>query len=124
MDLIILGVFSFLLHRTADRLNLSPWRWVIRYMLSFLFVTILFIAIMFSIYGEELTTEAGVKILLQYSPIIYLVQFLLYLLYRRNIQRYSTFLDKKDGIMRHIKEKDENKKDDGDDEEKDLSYFR
>lgn len=55
-------------------------------------------------------------------PVYLTIQFLLYSLFKKNIQLYSDFLDRKEQIIETIKK--ENEKDKNNDDDADLSYFR
>jgi len=142
MDLILLLILSYAIYRMAISYNITPWKWIIRYVGAFIASGIAVCAVIINIdganlskdiselvarvYGESLTKDLTEleKIGLALQPFILLYQIMLFFFFRTRIMRYVHNLDLLE------KNNDNNipnppstlKKDQKD--QKDFSYFR
>jgi hypothetical protein len=98
IDLILLAIFSYALYRMAESYNITPWRWITRYVLAFFGSTIALVIVLISIYGEGMMRDAAAmqKISLAAEPFILLYQFVLFFFFRTRIVRYVHDLDQID----------------------------
>ena len=123
IDLIVLAIFSYALYRLAISKNVTPWKWIIRYVMTFVASTFALVAVLFGIYGENMMKDpaAVAKIGLLIEPFVLLYQFVLFFFFRTRIVRYVHNLDQIDKISDTPPPPTSSKKEK---EEKDLSYFR
>gem|GEM_PF-2137151 len=123
MDIILLSIFSYALYRMAVGYNITPWKWIIRYVLTFFASTLALCAVLIGIYGQNMMKDmpAMEKLSLTIEPFILLYQFILFYFFRTRIVRYVHVLDQVD------KNNDNNMPNPpttpGKDQ-KDFSYFR
>ena len=129
MDIILLAIFSYALYRMTTGYNITPWKWIIRYVVSFIATIIGVTMVMFGIYGESMMKDMAAvqKISLSLEPFILLYQFVLFFFFRTRIIRYVHALDQieKNDHDHHTPgppQPQSNPKDPKD--QKDFSYFR
>ena len=98
IDLILLAIFSYALYRMAESYNITPWKWITRYVLAFLGSTVALVAVILGIYGEGMMKDAAAmqKMSLAIEPFILLYQFVLFFFFRTRIVRYVHDLDQID----------------------------
>jgi CBS domain containing-hemolysin-like protein len=127
IDLILMSIFCYALYRMAESYNITPWKWIWRYVLAFVASAFAIVAVIFGIYGEQAMKDAGIveNISLRIEPFILLYQFVLFFFFRLRIIRYVQVLDQAD------KDKNNNNfphtpsgKNEESKEQKDFSYFR
>lgn len=128
IDLILLSVFSFALYRMAVSYNITPWKWIVRYVLAFIASLFAFAAVMMGIYGEAMMKDTAFiqKLGLAIEPFMLLYQFVLFFFFRTRIVRYVHNLDLMDKNNNNDipdrpspRKGPKNQK-----EQKDFSYFR
>ncbi len=129
MVLIVLAGFCFGLYNLAVSNNITPWRWVARYvgtfMLSFLAIT--FITTMVIVFSSvdpnnlikdkdfiKRVNETAASMI----PFVFLYEFGLFFFFRQRILKYVRGLDEADRIASMPTPSKPEK------EDKDLSYFR
>ncbi len=129
MDIILLAIFSYALYRMTREYNITPWKWIIRYVVSFIATIVGVTLVMFGIYGETMMKDMAAvqKISLSLEPFILLYQFVLFFFFRTRIIRYVHALDQieKNDNNHHNPgppQPQTNPKDPKD--QKDFSYFR
>jgi hypothetical protein len=122
IDIILLAIFSYALYRMAQSYNISPWKWIIRYVAAFFgsYLALSIGIVMF--YGQSIVKDMAAleKISLAIEPFILLYQFVLFFFLRTRIVSYVhklDLLDKNDNNNNHFP--DPPGKD-----QKDFSYFR
>jgi hypothetical protein len=131
MVLIVLVGFCYALYRLAVSKNITPWKWITRYVAvfiaSFFVVAIItsIVIVMNNANPENLVNDpAFVKRVNEVSgnmvPFVFLYQFGLYFFFRLRIVRYVHNLDQIDKISDAPPTSPTTPKK----EEKDLSYFR
>lgn len=98
IDLILLSIFCYALYRMAESYNITPWKWITRYVLAFFGSAIALVAIILGIYGESMMKDAVAvqKMSLAIEPFILLYQFVLFFFFRTRIVRYVHDLDQID----------------------------
>jgi len=119
MDLILLVVFSFAIYRMAADHNITPWKWIVRYV-AVSFVSIVgLVFVLGGIYGFNTLKDmvAMEKIMMPLAPFVWLFQFILFYFFRTRIIRYVHDLDQIDNNKNNFP--DTPGKD-----QKDFSYFR
>lgn len=114
LDLALLLFFSFHLHQLAERKGLPPWNAVIRFVLAYFAVLIIFSIWIIAFYGGTVFTNPDLlKEIAPFLPIVFGVEISLFLFFRYRLAKLPDY---------------ENREDDDTDsapkEEKDLSYFR
>jgi hypothetical protein len=129
IDLILLSVFSFALYRMAVSYNITPWKWIVRYVLAFIASLFAFAAVMMGIYGEGMMKDTAFvqKMGLAIEPFMLLYQFVLFFFFRTRIVRYVHNLDliEKGNDNNNVPNPPAPKKNKKDTkEQKDFSYFR
>jgi len=127
MDIILLAIFSYALYRMTTGYNITPWKWIMRYVVSFFATIIGLILILLGIYGEAMMKDMAAlqKITISLEPFILLYQFVLFFFFRTRIVRYVHALDqieKNDNNNHHTPGPPPAAKDPK--EQKDFSYFR
>src|ERR1035437_5147767 len=127
-DLILLSVFSFALYRMAVSYNITPWKWIVRYVLVFIASLFAFAAVMMGIYGEAMMKDTAFiqKLGLANEPFMLLYQFVLFFFFRTRIVRYVHNLDLMDKNNNNdIPDRPSPRKGPKNEkEQKDFSYFR
>jgi hypothetical protein len=128
MDIILLAIFSYAIYRLAVGYNITPWKWIIRYVVTFMASTFALVAVVIGMYGPNIIKDmpALEKISLAVEPFVLLYQFVLFFFFRTRIVRYVHILDQVDDHDNNnnnfpnppAPNKDNNK------EQKDFSYFR
>jgi hypothetical protein len=98
MALIVLLIFSYALYRMTTGYNITPWKWIFRYIISFIASFIPLSITLLAVYGEKVATDAVAveKIIDALSPFILLYQFVLFYFFRTRIIRYVHALDELD----------------------------
>lgn len=123
LDLILLSIFSYALYRLTVGHNITPWKWVIRYVAVMVASYFTFFAILVQIYGQSMIkdTAFALRISLMVEPFILLYQFVLFFFFRLRILKYVHALDQLEKIDNTPPPSSPQtpKK-----EDKDLSYFR
>ena len=124
IDLILLSIFSYALYRMAVSYNITPWKWIMRYVISFTVSLFACVAIMIGIYGEAMMKDTAFiqKLGLAIEPFIMLYQFMLFFFFRTRIVKYVHNLDVVDKNNDNTPPTPPTKKDQK--EQKDFSYFR
>ena len=123
IDIVLLSIYSYALYRMANSYNIMPWKWIIRYVVSFTASVCVFLAVMMGIYGESMVKDQAFiqKLGLTIEPFMLLYEFVLFYFFRTRIVRYVHDLDQIDkGDNNNIPDQPNkpNK------EQKDFSYFR
>lgn len=129
IDLILLSIFSYALYRMAVSYNITPWKWIVRYVLAFVASVFVFSAVMMGVYGEAMMKDTAFiqKLGLTIEPFIMLYQFMLFFFFRTRIVRYVHNLDLLDKNNNNdIPDTPPPPKKDPKDakDQKDFSYFR
>lgn len=113
MDLILLVVFSYLLHRRAALKGISPWPYILNFISIFILATF---AISFIITGfvgvDVLKSGNNLEILLGVEAVVIALQIALFFFMRRRIDRVRVYEEHDDVPPPPPGNK------------KDLSYFR
>jgi len=124
IDLILLSIFSYALYRMAVSYNITPWKWIMRYVISFTASLFACVAIMIGIYGEAMMKDTAFiqKVGLAIEPFMMLYQFMLFFFFRTRIVKYVHNLDVIDKNNDNTPPTPPAKKDQK--EQKDFSYFR
>jgi len=124
IDLILLSIFSYALYRMAVSYNITPWKWIMRYVISFTASLFACVAIMIGIYGEAMMKDTAFiqKLGLAIEPFMMLYQFMLFFFFRTRIVKYVHNLDVIDKNNDNTPPTPPAKKDQK--EQKDFSYFR
>ncbi len=124
IDLILLSIFSYALYRMAVSYNITPWKWIMRYVISFTVSLFACVAIMIGIYGEAMMKDTAFiqKLGLAIEPFMMLYQFMLFFFFRTRIIKYVHNLDVIDKNNDNTPPTPPAKKDQK--EQKDFSYFR
>ena len=124
IDLILLSIFSYALYRMAVSYNITPWKWIMRYVISFTVSLFACVAIMIGIYGEAMMKDTAFiqKLGLAIEPFMMLYQFMLFFFFRTRIVKYVHNLDVIDKNNDNTPPTPPAKKDQK--EQKDFSYFR
>lgn len=129
IDLILLAIFSYALYRLALSYNITPWKWIMRYVIVFIASSFAVVAAVVGFYGEGVLKDMAFaeKLGLSLEPFILLYQFVLFFFFRTRIIRYVHALDQIDKNDRdhHLPGPPQpltNPKDPKD--QKDFSYFR
>ena len=124
IDLILLSIFSYALYRMAVSYNITPWKWIMRYVISFTASLFACVAIMIGIYGEAMMKDTVFiqKLGLAIEPFMMLYQFVLFFFFRTRIVKYVHNLDVIDKNNDNTPPTPPAKKDQK--EQKDFSYFR
>lgn len=121
IDLILLAIFGYSLYRLTIKYNISPYRWVIMYVVSFISTVIGVSLVLISFYGESIMKDLPhlQRISLWLEPFIMLYQVVLYFFLRNRMLKYVQILDR-------IEDHNNRQKPGGPDpqDQKDLSYFR
>ena len=122
MDLILLGIFSYALYRMAVSNNITPWKWIIRYVSIYLVSFVGLAVVLISIYGQNFAKdmEAVRKMSINIMPFALLYEVLLFFFFRGRIVKYVHDLDQIDKISNTPPSPPQPPKK----EDKDLSYFR
>ena len=104
--------------------NITPWKWIIRYVLVFMASFVPLSMILLAIYGESTMKDikAVEKITDSLQPMILLYQIVLFFVFRSWIIRYVHLLDVTDKNNDNTPPTPPAKKDQK--EQKDFSYFR
>ncbi len=123
MDIILLMIFSYALYRMAQSYNITPWKWIIRYVATFFGSVMIICAIVIGIYGQNMVKDmpAMEKLSLTMEPFILLYQFVLFFFFRNRIIRYVHILDQIDKTDNNNMP---NPPTTPTKEQKDFSYFR
>ena len=128
MDLILLAIFSYALYRMAISYNITPWKWIIRYVVAFFASMVALIMVLIGIYGPNKMADmlAVQKILVTIEQFTWLYQFVLFFFFRMRIVRYVHNLDQIDknnnNDIPNTPSPKKGPKDPKD--QKDFSYFR
>jgi len=95
MILILLAIFGYALYRMAESYNITPWKWIIRYVLVFFGSFVPLSVVLILVYGEQTMRNVAAVEKISYSlqPLIMLYQFLLFFFFRTRIIRYVHNLD-------------------------------
>ena len=118
IDLILVAVYCFALYKMAEGYNITPWKWIGRYVTVFIATLFGAVAVMFGIFGETLKEPALMqKVGLSMEPFMLLYEFVLFYFFRTRIIRYVHNLDQIDNNKNNFP--DSPNKD-----QKDFSYFR
>ena len=124
MVLILLFALCYAIYRMAIDYNITPWKWIIRYVLVFMASFVPLSMILLAIYGESTMKDikAVEKITDSLQPMILLYQIVLFFVFRSWIIRYVHLLDVTDKNNDNTPPTPPAKKDQK--EQKDFSYFR
>jgi hypothetical protein len=116
MDIIILVILSYAIYRLAVDYNITPWKWIIRYVSVFLASMIALFLTLIGIFGLNDITSVE-KIMMSLAPFVWLYQFILFFFFRARILRYIYTLDQIDKGKKDFPDTPSK-------EQKDFSYFR
>lgn len=121
IDLVLLAIFSYAIYRMAWGYNITPWKWITRYVIVFFTSLFAISALIAGIYGQSMVKDNALaqKVILSLEPFIMLYQFVLFFFFRNRIERYVHLLDQVEKQDNDTKLPDPPAKD-----QKDLSYFR
>jgi hypothetical protein len=128
MDFILLIVLCVALYKIAQQNGISPWRWIINFVVSFFVIILLMSAIAVMKFGTEVfKSEEFSKTALLLSPFVLLLEVILFLYFRKAMLRYVDHLDaldkeSEDNYTPPSSNSDASEKKEA--EKKDLSYFR
>jgi hypothetical protein len=102
--------------------NITPWKWIIRYVGTFVASTFAIVAVLFGIYGPNVMKDSAAvqKLAFQVEPFILLYQFVLFFFFRTRIVKYVHNLDQLDKPDDTPTPPPSTPKS----EDKDFSYFR
>ncbi len=112
MDILILVILSWQLHRMAIAKGVSPWPYVVNFVSLFLGTMLLFVTTAFLITGVKTDLEEWGKLVLPFTPFILLFQIALFIFFRKKISRLADYKEADDSGTPPSSNK------------KDLSYFR
>ncbi len=130
MDIILLAIFlaifSYALYRMAISYNITPWKWIIRYVIAFFVSMIALVLTLVGVYGTSLfkDLEAVEKIMTPLSPFVLLYQFVLFFFFRTRILRYVHILDQIDKDNNNNMPNPPSPPTTTGKDQKDFSYFR
>lgn len=112
--LIMLVVFSYMLHKLCIEKGISPWNHLVGFIVGFILILFATSFAIVIVYGQNIINDPDVetKVML-FAPFAMLFQFLLFIFFRLKISRISLHNDEHD---EPTPPKDTDKKD--------LSYFR
>jgi p-aminobenzoyl-glutamate transporter AbgT len=121
IDLVLLTIFSYAIYRMAQSYNITPWKWITRYVVVFFMSLFAISALIVGIYGQNMMKDNALaqKVIFSLEPFIMLYQFVLFFFFRNRIERYVHLLDQVDKHDNDTKLPDPPAKD-----QKDFSYFR
>ncbi len=124
--LILLAIFSYALYRMAISYNITPWKWIIRYVIAFFVSMIALVLTLVGVYGTSLfkDLEAVEKIMTPLSPFVLLYQFVLFFFFRTRILRYVHILDQIDKDNNNNMPNPPSPPTTTGKDQKDFSYFR
>lgn len=112
-DVILSIVFCVAFYRLAQKKGVSPWPYILNYVGAVMLVCFLLAYTFASLYGREaLQTEDGLRKALYFAPISIAFEILLYVYFRKKLQKIS------------VVDKDEDNFTPPPPPKKDLSYFR
>jgi hypothetical protein len=108
----------------AESYNITPWKWITRFVISFFGSVVALCAVLLGIYGPNVLkdTPALETMSIAIGPFIWLYQFILFYFFRSRIVRYVHNLDEIERQNNNNKFPDPPAK--GKKEQKDFSYFR
>ena len=128
IDLILLAIFSYALYRMAQSYNITPWKWIIRYVAAFFGSYIALSLGIIAFYGQSVVKDMAAleKISISIEPFVLLYQFVLFFFLRTRIVRYVHILDQidKKNNNNNFPDPPAPTKDNNNKEQKDFSYFR
>ena len=119
IDLILVAIYCFALYKMAERFNIMPWKWIVRYIGVYIASVFGLVGVMLGIYGENMLKDPAFvqKAALLIEPFMLLYEFILFYFFRSRIIRYVHNLDQIDNNKNNFP--DTPGKD-----QKDFSYFR
>jgi hypothetical protein len=126
IDIILLAIFSYALYRLAESYNITPWKWIFKYIGAF-FGSYLALSIgIVAFYGQSIVKDipALEKMALMIEPFVLLYQFLLFFFFRTRIIRYVHILDQIDKNDNNNFPDPPAPTKDSSKDQKDFSYFR
>jgi hypothetical protein len=106
--------------------NITPWKWIIRYVIAFFVSMIALVLTLVGVYGTSLfkDLEAVEKIMTPLSPFVLLYQFVLFFFFRTRILRYVHILDQIDKDNNNNMPNPPSPPTTTGKDQKDFSYFR
>lgn len=113
IDLILVILFCYQLHKMASQRGLSPMPYVLNYLAVF-FLTMIGAAVLFlNFFGADaLKDEQGIKVAMAFEPFAIAFEIFLFIYFRKKIQKANT------------DNRSDNPPPPPSEEKKDLSYFR
>ena len=117
IELVLIVLFSWNLHKMAYEKGLSAWKWVTRFVTGyFLFGVLLSIGLYWYYGPDKLTNVAELQqLILPFTPFVLLFIVGWFLFLRRRLNKF---------IYTEEAEEDDNQQDEEPPQKKDLSYFR
>jgi len=114
IDILLVLIFCYQLHRMAHKRGLSAWPYLINYLAGFLLIAIGIGYTAISIFGKDLLqNEEAMKKTLMLEPFAILFEVLLFIYFRNKIMKAEV-----------QQEEDDHQDPPPAQEKKDLSYFR
>ena len=100
MDILLMIILGYALYRMAVSFNVSPWRWVMRYISSFMVSVMGLSVVLYAIYGQSFVKdiETFKRVTTVILPFTLLWEVLLFFFFRSRIIRYVAELDRIDNI--------------------------
>jgi hypothetical protein len=123
IELILLLICSWKIHKLATELNLSPMSWVLRFFILFIGLVMLFSQVLLFLIPFDLKKDIiqNAQHILPYMPILYGLIILLYFFVRSRMKKIAEIYHSSPPEDSHPPS-DENE--DSKPPKKDLSYFR
>ena len=126
MDLILLVIFGYALYRMAVNYNITPWKWIIRFVSVFFLSVMGLLLVVTGIYGEASMKDMDVlgKHIAPLQPFVLLYQFILFFIFRSWMIRYVHHLDMLEKDNNNDGSNNNHTPDSPHKDQKDFSYFR
>ena len=116
IDIVLVILFCYQLHRMARERGISPWPYVLNYVAAFFIMMFSFAFIFLNFFGmDALKDEQGIKTAMMFEPFAIMFEVFLFIYFRKRIQK-SPISSNHDN--------DFNPPSPPTKEKKDLSYFR
>jgi hypothetical protein len=95
LDLMLLMGFSYALYRLAQDHNITPWKWIIRFVIVFFVSSFALVGILIGIYGENMMKDMAflAKVSIKLEPLVLLYQVVLFFFFRLRMLKYVHNLD-------------------------------
>ncbi len=117
IDIVLVILFCYQLHRMARERGISPWPYVLNYLAAFFLMMFSFAFIFLNFFGmDALKDEQGIKSAMMFEPFAIMFEVFLFIYFRKRIQKaVASNNDNNDFNPPSEPPKKE---------KKDLSYFR